>query len=165
MAEYRKAKVIEALNPKDPKKKIVDISGPKLAYYLKLGIVIPDVANPTGYAETKYYSAGNLVDIAIARTLENKGLQIKAIAKVMDLIRKEIRSKYKKLKNIYRLQLIISDPNTDKSEVYLQMCLKPEYQKIKNPVDPKNVKLNMDEADSYLVVDLSKLIARMTHLF
>lgn len=161
MANYRKKQVIDVLK----ENRIVDINGPNLAYYLKLGIVTPDVANPTGRAEIKYYSTANLVDIAIARTLENLGLSLKAIAKVMDSIRGAVRSRYKKLTNKYRLQLIISDPNSDKSKAYLRMCLKQEYQKAKRPVDDRMVNLNLDDADSYLVVDLSKLIARMTPLF
>jgi DNA-binding transcriptional MerR regulator len=144
---YRKKKVIDFLRDN----RIVDINGPNLAYFLRLGIVIPDVANPSGRAETKYYSTANLFDIAIARTLENRGLSLKAIAKAMDSIRDEVRAVYDRLKNIYRLHLIISNLNTDNSRAYLQ-------------INEREVKLNMDETDSYLVVDLSKLISRMKKL-
>jgi hypothetical protein len=144
---YRKQQVIGALK----ENRIVEIKGPNLAYYLKLGIVIPDVANPSGRAETKYYSSANLVDVAIARTLENCGLSLKVIATVMDSIRGEVRVIYKKLKKFHHLNLIISNLNTDKSRAYLQ-------------INEQDVKLNMDKFDSYLVVDLTKVISRMEKL-
>jgi DNA-binding transcriptional MerR regulator len=158
METYRKKQLVEALSP------IVNITEPTIAYYLKLGILTPDVANPSGRSEIKYYGPENLVDAAIAATLEEHGLRLKAIAAVMQSIRKGVRAVYKQLKNIYRLHLIISNPNTDNSKSYLQMCLEADYQRQKNKINPAEVRLSMDDADSYIVVDLSKLIARMGHL-
>jgi len=158
MAIYRKKQIIEALQG------IVEISEPQLAYYLKLGIVTPDVANPSGRAETKYHSAENLVDIVIARELEDAGLSLKAIKGVMDSVRKEVRNEYKQLKDSYRLQIIVANPNLPGSWAKLQKCLKKNLQRIKNPVDPGKVALDMDAAKSYTVIDITTTIQKMAHL-
>jgi DNA-binding transcriptional MerR regulator len=155
METYRKGQVIEALNP------IIEINEPNLAYYLKLGIITPDVANPSGRAEIKYYGPANLVDIAVVKTLENNGLSLKAIAKVMGSVRDGIRHSFKKFNKNYSVQLIVSDPNTEKSKAKIRACLKKEFQKAKNPIDEKKIELDMDQASSYMVIDLSELISRM----
>jgi len=166
LAMFRKKQVIEAL------KGIKDISEPQLAYYLKRGIVIPDEANPSGSkGDIKYYGDENLLDIAIARELEENGLSLKAISGLMPSIRKEVRFIFRRLKDNYRLHLIIADPNKPGSWARLQMCLREDLQRgldkkpLKNPVDPSKVTLDMDKAKTFLVVDLSELIKKMEHLF
>ena len=155
MGMYRKKQLIEALSG------IIEIKEPTIAYYLNLKIVTPDVANPSGSTEIKYYSSENLVDVAIARTLELHGLKLKAIAGIMKSIRKEVRANFRKIKDDYRFHLVISNPNQDDSKTYLQMCLLKKFQKVNNPVDPAVVKLNMDHAKCYMVVDLSQLLSRL----
>jgi len=155
MTEYRKKQVIEALRG------ICEISEPQLAYYLKLGIVTPDVANPSGRAEIKYYGPANFVDIVIARELEKCGLSLKAIQKVMGSIRKEVRAKYKSLKDHYRFDLKIGNPNTPECWAELEMILLQDLQRTKKTVDHRKPTLDMDTANAYLVVDLSKIIQKM----
>jgi DNA-binding transcriptional MerR regulator len=144
---YRKQNVIDVLNENG----VIEIKSPSLAYYARCEIIIPDVANPSGRGEVKYYSAANLVDVAVVRILENNGLSLKAIAKVSDSIRNEVRGNYEKLKNFHCLHLVLSNLNTGNSRAFLR-------------VDEGPVKFNMENADSYLIIDLTEAISRMKKL-
>jgi hypothetical protein len=82
----------------------------------------------------------------------------------MDSVRKRVRRVYRKIKNTYRLHLIIGNPNTAESWAKLQMCLKEDLQRTKKTINPANVSLDMDAAKAYLVIDISKIIEKMGHL-
>ena len=53
----------------------------------------------------------NKIKVAIARELEKGGMSLKAISKVMADVRANVRAVYSRLKDQYRLYLIIGNTN------------------------------------------------------
>lgn len=150
----------------------IEIDAPALAYYLKIGIVkadVADVAVGEGQGMVRYHSAFNLVDIAFARALEDYGLRLAAVKTIMDDLREEIRQQAKRGTAGYaRLQLIVQNPNGgEKQKASLQKCYSEEAQRrrgTKNPYPPELVRLNMDHAGAYLVVDVTDLLKKFSAL-
>ena len=160
---YSKKNVLELLDG------IVDFTSRQFAYYVKLEIVTPDVVDSKGRGAVKYFSPENLIDFALARTLEGRGLRLKEIKAILDETRKPIiRREYKRKVKAYDIHLIIGDPNTDDFEVYTVMTL-PKNRLAENVGKPESeisddawqLKLDPDKHDSYITENLSKIISKV----
>jgi DNA-binding transcriptional MerR regulator len=157
---YSKKEVIENLKGAG-----VEIDAPALAYYLKLEIVKP-AEDAAGRGKVKRHSPENLADIAIARTLEKHGLRLAAVKAIMDQLRERIRLEINRgTVGAYRFQVIVQDPNGENQNLSTQKCLLKENQRTRRRVAPGEVKLNLDLAGAYLVVDITELLKKLAAFF
>jgi len=100
---------------------IVDITEREISYWTDLEIIIPDIANPRSQGKTRFYSLMNVIDFAVVKRLLEAGLKLEFIKKVMDFLRLRSGSERMILYLApYMCQLIISDQNTDKMEIWTQ---------------------------------------------
>jgi DNA-binding transcriptional MerR regulator len=52
-------------------------------FYTEQGLVIPEIANPTGKGTTRLYSAKNIMEIAVCRKLAEQGLKLELVREIM----------------------------------------------------------------------------------
>ena len=150
-------------------------------YYTDKGLVIPDIDNPEGRGTTRKYSAENHVDFVLIRSLVNYGLNLETIKRIMNHIRSSTIRRWYSRQDGSKFFLSIGDPNTENMKTYIQAADDPE--RVRNFIskmtgkDPMEIELSPNQKDftivpldfkthkSYIVIDLSDIAAKYSHLF
>jgi DNA-binding transcriptional MerR regulator len=74
---------------------IVDITEREISYWMDLGLIVPDIANPQGQGKTRYHSFYNLVDFGVAKKLALAGIKLSTIGAIMrDIISPDRKAIY-----------------------------------------------------------------------
>jgi len=100
--------------------KVLDITPRTIQFYTDDGLIIPEIANPTGRGTTRKYSKRNLIELLLIRELAKNGLSLEKIKNVMT----ELRTKYdndflnpegawEKMKERDHIKLLIYDAGND----------------------------------------------------
>ena len=68
---------------------ILKLSPRTISFYTDMGVVIPDIANPTGRGKKRVYSEENLIQFLIVKRLKKYGISLKVIKSVVSKIDKK----------------------------------------------------------------------------
>ena len=107
--------------------KITQIPARTIQYYTDRGLVIPDVAAPTGRGTTRRYSLKNLVELALVKELTRQGFTLNKIEKVMLVATESLDEYWDRSNDIPRepdLSLILFEPHAKR--IGLHLCPREE---------------------------------------
>jgi DNA-binding transcriptional MerR regulator len=113
-ASFKKTQAAEAL----------EISARTIQFYTDQGLLIPEVANPSGRGTTRKYSRKNLVELLIIRELAGYGLSLEKIKTFMKLAQeKGLDKKWdpeSKWSQDKRARLIIYNPGRENMKLRME---------------------------------------------
>jgi DNA-binding transcriptional MerR regulator len=132
----------------------LEISAGTVEYYTDEGLLIPEIANPSGRGKTRKYSRKNLLEILLIRQLASYGFSLAIIKSIMEKARQKGISKMLDPEGDWgqnkKAKLIIYGVGSD--DLALKM------------VGQDMVNLNMDKYEGATVINIEKLFIKIDEI-